>query len=351
MTRTIFIFFLAILISACGSAENAPPAASAATFAPLVLTPTPVIPTPTETPNIPTSTPDALAGVNYRDPTTYPAEVQTYWQTGIWPPYEKQVELSNTFFQPLYKGVLQDTGWTQEKINELTPFQLYTSANKVANEQGYVIPADLDLTRQMAASPQMIGDYGILSGFNIPNDIIDRGINGYNYDLTVFGSNITIHHAPSGTILTQEAMLAQTGQNKYILIAHYFSTSPIDGKKTEHFKPVSIYFNEISINKKVQSNFSTNSDNFSVVNIDPVIIKGVLDESAGFANLNYYKNFEVFFQVLRNADNCILIDLSGQGVSLDPTLISNDGLEIATGVIIPQKPAATPSPAAPTPTP
>jgi hypothetical protein len=352
MTRTIFIFFLAILVSACGSAGDAPTAALTDPSTPLVLTPTPVIPTPTETPNIPTSTPDAL---DYQDPTTYPAEVQAYWQTGIWPPYEKQVELSNTFFQPLYTTILQDAGWTQEKINELTPFQLYTSAAKIANEQGYIVPAALDLTRQMAGSLQGVanlnvegGQYGIIA-LNINyRDLSDLegAQNGFNYNLSVFDhQDVTIHHMPSVKVYTQELVLSQLSENKYILVAHYFNTSPVDGKTTEHFLPLSTFFSPTSVNTKINNNHTGLPDtNYSIVSINPVNIEGVLDETNGFSTLEYFENFDTFLQVLRNASGPVSITVDGR-------LISNEGLEIATGVIIPQKPAATPSPAAPTPTP
>jgi hypothetical protein len=251
--------------------------------------------------------------------------------------------LSKTVFTPFYQDILKLDDWEQADIEALTPYNLYKQASNVAIKYGFVVPADLFLTGQMVGDPQGVansniegGNYGLISGVgNWDLTDLTHAASGFNYYLTAFGINVQVNHAPSEKILANDFFIAQTGQNKYVLIAHYFNTSPIDGKTSECFIPVSIFFGPTTISHQINAEVT---DGFADMN--PVTIKGVRDESAGFPY--FYYNFDSFLKAIINRRGEILINVSNIGENAyNP--ISDDGLEVAVSLIIPQKPSITPS--------
>jgi hypothetical protein len=358
--HAILVAVAVIVLAGCGPAVSTPTGTPTAAVT-LTMPPKPAEtsnPTPTETP---TSTPDVLVGVDYRNPATFPAEIKAYWKTGNWPSEADQNRLSTEFFKSLYIKILTDAGWKQTDIEALTSYNLYSQAVKIANEQGYVLTADLNLTRQMVRSSQGVanlniegGRYGIIAinqKWVDLNDLV-RVTNGYNYDLPVFGQDVTIHRSPSGKILTNEAFLTQVSQDNYVLIAHYFNTSPIDGKTYEHFLPVSIMLMPTQITKSINTSDVNNPWTTTTVS-DLSSPETVIGTRIGF-NLKTPNFWDLKSLLLA------LTYFSGGGITIGTTSastisgnglyrgISSGGLEIAVDLDIPQKPAAAPSP---TPTP
>jgi len=341
-----------ILLTAC-SPKSFPPEAPTEEPAATVEEIIPTEPPPTNippTPEPPTSTPDALANIDARNPSTFPVEVQEYMKTKQYPSQEIQDRLSKEFFRPLYEKFLLGNGFNETDIKALDYEHLYFQAGKIANEQGFVLPADLSLTRKIAASLQGVsngieGGGGIIagvyrSGYD-PTNFLILASTGHNYDLPIFGIDAKIIHSPSQKILIQDgASLFQTA-NGYVLIGHYFNTSPVDGKTTEHFIPVGVPIGPTKINYSIgviDSSVPPIIGNLIFSQESPPIdFPGVNDDTLGPGNPF---DLNTLLMKLNNASAMTIIVQPYSSVGGQP--LSDDALELATSMYINQKSAQSP---------
>jgi len=132
-----------------------------------------VIPGPTETPTpetiqtktsvVPTETPTEIpnpyANIDAQNTNTWPDEIKAYYQTGQYPDVVTQ-ERNTPIFLRMYRNLVDKYaskyGFTSQEIDGWDNKMLAFKAGEVALQEGFYLPMDLAITRDMDTGPQAI---------------------------------------------------------------------------------------------------------------------------------------------------------------------------------------------------
>lgn len=230
--------FLLLFTAACTAAPESPAAA-----------PTLMTPTDTPVPPTPTSTPDPLASVDLRDPGTYP-EWMSYFTRGEFPTPEAQHEMSADMFT-LYRNMLTDRGI--EGVEALNDSQVFFMAGQIANQEGWNLPANLDVTRdwfagaQGAAHASLDGSYqnGIFSQLQLGDrDTFTLPLAQTPGEITtnIFGENVLLQRSqPFFGAIANEAILVNLTEGKQAIILHY------NNEGQDYYFPLTVLFEDTQI--------------------------------------------------------------------------------------------------------
>jgi hypothetical protein len=219
MKNVCTLLVLVFLLGACGGGDGSPaPASTAATAS---------LPTETPVPATPTETPDPLAAVDLRNPDTYP-DWMGYFARGEFPGVEAQKAMSADMFQ-LYRNLLVDRG--VDGVAAMNDSQVFFMAGQIANQEGWNLPANLDVVRDWFAGPQAASysttdgvlEPGIFANTNLvagPDDeIIANAHTPGEMIINIFGENTPIQRKLTfGSIRASEAVLVDLTNNRSAII-------------------------------------------------------------------------------------------------------------------------------------
>lgn len=297
---------------------------------------------PTEVP--PTSTPDALANVDLRNPSTFPAEIQSYWATAQYPDVATQ-ESNTKIFTGMYTKLLNQYadkyGISQEQIKQWSenPNMLAFRAGEIALKEGFYLPMDPAITRNMDTGLQAVSyrddqhnlHFGISAG-TLNNSEIAKTMSDYvlfsqNYNLNVFGQESNFKRLPTEKVVASEVFPVQWSDGRYGIILHY-----TDDNGQDCFLPLRVYFDN---NGEISQFLNANGSDYFTQSIEPPKASAILG-SDFIGNNNYTP--DSLLADLQNADFIQAITYYGDPVNP----ISEEGLETASVIFITKKSAQSP---------
>ncbi|GEM_PF-4208228 len=351
------ILLFALLVSACrpAPAGDAPVATSEVTVTSQVTVTSEPTPAATATlTSTPTETSFPKLELDYSSKESLQASVDKfasenlyYWETGDWGTEAKQKEMSAVLSR-LYTQILADSGWQKSDIEALNPYELMFNAQKAANQKEVVLPADLDIARQMRLGPQGVaykdanGNFVEGIGIVTMNDFsTQKGLESFtneydgffrsSFTVDTFGISTTIDHKNYDSMLTHRAAVVQYGKGIYGLITYYENIDPIKQTSLECYLPLRVYFEPTQASKNLGALLDSNNQYIgwglteNINNVEPQV------QSRGGRNPNENPHtLETLISLVNSGNYFDVRDMpQGGGSAID----DKTGLQLAAVVI------------------